>query len=182
MNVTRFLIAVLLTGTICSLGMFGIAEARTAPDFRAQTMEGKNIQFSTYLDQGPVLVDFWATWCVPCLKEMKELQKLYEEYQDRGFEILAVSIDNPRTSSKIKPTVISHGFTFPILLDPNKEILKKLGGKNVVPYLVLISPDGEIITTYEGYKAGNEKVIEKAILPYLEQVQVGGDESEGTTD
>ena len=42
-----------------------------------------------------VLVNFWATWCKPCVAEFPELLKLYEEYQDKGFEIIFISVDEP---------------------------------------------------------------------------------------
>jgi cytochrome c biogenesis protein CcmG/thiol:disulfide interchange protein DsbE len=158
------------------------ADERKAPDFRLKKVDGDDIQFADMLNRGPILVDFWATWCVPCLKEMGQFQKLYEKYHDRGFEILAISIDTPRSASKIKPTVKSKGFTFPILLDPNTEVLRMYGGRSVVPYAVIVSPDGHIVTTYEGYKSGNEKVVEQEIQKYLIDAQSDSSSPEGGTD
>lgn len=178
----RLTIGALVVGALCVLGTVVFGEGRKAPDFRLKAMEGDDVQFVDNLHRGPILVDFWATWCIPCLNEMVELQKLYERYHERGFEIFGVSIDNPRTASKVKPTVKSKGFTFPILLDPDKEVLKKFGGKNVVPYAVLVSPDGEVIAIYEGYKAGNEKAVEEAIQPYLIDVEPDSSSTEGETD
>jgi peroxiredoxin len=160
----------------------GWASDRKAPDFKLKTMDGESFQLADHLNQGPILIDFWATWCVPCLKEMDEFQKLYAKYHERGFEMLGITIDNPRTASKIKPTVKSKGFSFPILLDPNKEVLKQFGGKNLVPYAVIVNPDGEIIATYEGYKAGNEKVVEQEILPFLKNVTSDSTSSEENTE
>jgi cytochrome c biogenesis protein CcmG/thiol:disulfide interchange protein DsbE len=167
MSIKKMTLYGIMIGMLLGVVILGRAENRKAPDFKLKTMDGESVQLSNYLNKGPVLIDFWATWCVPCLKEMDEFQKLYVKYHERGFEILGVTIDNPRTASKIKPTVKSKGFTFPILLDPNKEVYKQLGGKSVVPYAAIVNPDGEIISTYEGYKAGNEKVVEEQILPFL---------------
>ncbi len=163
--------------------MVGVVWAgdRKAPDFRLKTLDGKMFRFSDHLGKGPMLVDFWATWCVPCKQEMKEFQKLYEKYHDKGFEIYAISVDNPRTSSKIKPTVASSGWTFPILLDPDKEVMKKFGGKQKIPYLVVVSPEGNIIAIHEGFKAGNEKVIEEEILPYLEDTDTSDVDAAGSS-
>jgi peroxiredoxin len=119
------------------------------------------------------------------MQEMEQFQKLYEKYHEDGFEIYGISVDNPRSSSKIKPTVASKGWTFPILLDPDKEVLKKFGGKQKIPYLVVVSPDGDIVAIHEGYKAGNEKVIEAEILPFIGEMDSSGEdaeESENTTE
>ena len=177
MQTKKLVLSSLAVIVIMCWALAGFAAGRMAPDFRAKTMDGKSVQFSDYLNRGPILVDFWATWCVPCIKEMAHFQELYDTYHDRGFEILGISIDNPRSSSKIKPMVKSKGWTFPILLDPNKEVLKKLGGRNVVPYTLIVSPDGEIIATYEGYKAGNEKIVEREILPFLMDIPTDSTES-----
>ena len=167
MSRKQSIILVLVIGALCVLTALSIADDRKAPNFRLKTMDGGEIQFADLLNRGPILVDFWATWCVPCLKEMVQFQKLYEKYHERGFEILAISIDTPRSASKIKPTVKSKGFTFPILLDPNKEVLRMFGGRSVVPYAVIVSPDGQIVTSYEGYKSGNEDVVEQELQKYL---------------
>jgi len=177
----RLIVGAVVVAALCVWGSV-LGEGRKAPDFRLKAMEGNDVQFADNLHSGPILVDFWATWCVPCLNEMVELQKLYERYHDRGFEIFGISIDNPRTASKIKPTVKSKGFTFPILLDPDKEVLKKFGGRNVVPYAVVVSPDGEVLAIYEGYKAGNEKAVEEVILPYLIDAEPDSSSAEGGTD
>jgi cytochrome c biogenesis protein CcmG/thiol:disulfide interchange protein DsbE len=173
----RLFLFALLFGVLGVLTVFAIASERNAPNFRLKTMEGGQAQFEDYLNRGPILVDFWATWCVPCKKEMAQFQKLYEKYHDRGFEILAISIDNPRSASKIKPTVKSNGFTFPILLDPNQEVFKKFGGRSSIPYAVVVSPDGKIVTSYEGYKSGNEKIVEEEIQKYLIDVQTDSSSS-----
>jgi cytochrome c biogenesis protein CcmG/thiol:disulfide interchange protein DsbE len=176
------IVLALVIGALCLMVSLSFADERKAPDFRLKKMEGDDIQFADMLHRGPILVDFWATWCVPCLKEMDQFQKLYEKYHDRGFEILAISIDTPRSASKIKPTVKSKGFTFPVLLDPNKEVLRMFGGRNVVPYAVIVSPDGQIVTTYEGYKSGNENVVEQEIQKFLINVQSDSSSLEGGTD
>jgi peroxiredoxin len=156
------------------------ASGRKAPDFRLKDINGNMVQFSDFLNSGPILVDFWATWCVPCIKEMEHFQKLYQQYQERGFLILGIAVDNPRSASKIKPTVRAKGWTFPILLDPKKEVLKKFGGGNLIPFTAVVSPNGDIISVHKGYKAGNEKVVEQEILPYLLSPEPVADEAAET--
>ena len=182
MSKKKLMIFVVVICMLLSVGILGWSANRKAPDFKLKTIDGESVQLSDHLNKGPILIDFWATWCVPCLKEMDEFQKLYAKYHERGFEIFGITIDNPRTASKIKPTVKSKGFTFPILLDPNKEVYKQLGGKSVVPYMMIVNPDGEILMTYEGYKAGNEKVIEQQILPFLKDIPTDSTVSESKSE
>ncbi len=173
-------LTITLTVLLCLAAGFVWASERKAPDFRLRSTDGKMVHFYDQLGDGPVLVDFWATWCIPCMQEMEQFQKLYEKYHEKGFEIYGISVDNPRTSSKIKPTVASKGWTFPILLDPDKEVLKKFGGKQKIPYLVVVSPEGNIIAIHEGYKAGNEKVIESEILPFIKDTDTGDVDAAGS--
>lgn len=174
----RIVVSAILIMALCLTVGLMWADERKAPDFRLKNITGEMVHFYDQLGDGPILVDFWATWCIPCMQEMEQFQKLYEKYHEDGFEIFGISVDNPRSSSKIKPTVASKGWTFPILLDPDKEVLKKFGGKQKIPYLVVVSPDGDIIAIHEGYKAGNEKVIEAEILPFIGDPDAGGDETE----
>ncbi|MDR1981626.1 MAG: AhpC/TSA family protein [Tannerellaceae bacterium] len=71
-----------------------VSVGKPAPDFAATDIEGKQVKLSDYLGRGYVLIDFWASWCAPCRKENPHLVKLYEEYKDKGFEIIGVSLDN----------------------------------------------------------------------------------------
>jgi len=68
-----------------------------APDFTAKDLQGKEVKASELLKKGPILVDFWTTWCGPCKREMPELDKLHKKYRDRGFSVVAISQDE-RTS------------------------------------------------------------------------------------
>ena len=176
----RIVVAAILVALLCLTVGLGWGDDRKAPDFRLKSTDGKMVQFYEQLGDGPILVDFWATWCIPCMQEMEQFQKLYETYHEKGFEIYGISVDNPRTSSKIKPTVASKGWTFPILLDPDKEVLKKFGGKQKIPYLVVVSPEGNIVGIHEGYKAENEKVIEAEILPFIEDIDTGDVDAAGS--
>jgi len=69
-----------------------------------------------------VLVNFWATWCPPCRKEMPDLEKLYESLGPQGFVVLAISDEDRPTVEKF---LQGKGYTFPILLDPGREIHKE---------------------------------------------------------
>lgn len=60
-----------------------------------------------------LLVNFWATWCIPCVKEFPDLVKLQNEYKEKGFEIIFISVDAPEDAeSKVKPFLTKNGVEF----------------------------------------------------------------------
>ena len=69
-----------------------------------------------------VLVNFWATWCPPCRKEMPDLEALYSRFHDQGLVILAISDED---SSKVAPYIADHHFTYPVLLDPGRNVARQ---------------------------------------------------------
>ena len=70
-----------------------LAVGQPAPLFESYTPENKTIKLIDYRGKY-VLVDFWASWCIPCRKENPNLVKIYHTYKDKGFDILSVSLDN----------------------------------------------------------------------------------------
>jgi peroxiredoxin len=118
-----------------------------APNFSLKDPAGKTIELKA-LRGKPVLLNFWATWCVPCRDEMPELEMLWRENKDKGLVVLAVSVDNARAARDI-PEFLKAGdprvgaYTFPVVLDENQDVLKqyKLLG---VPQSFFIDPAGVI--------------------------------------
>ncbi len=137
-------------------------EGRKAPDFKLETMDGDYVQLSDYLGKGPVLIAFWATWCKPCAEELTEFKKTYKEFEPKGLKIVAISIDNEKTASKVKPFVKSRDYPFDILLDPNSDVARKYYAYNI-PYSVLLDKNGTIVYSHLGYMKGNELTINKKI-------------------
>jgi len=102
-----------------------------------------------------VLLNFWATWCVPCLTELEAFRLLHAEYAARGFTVLAVSVDQPQTVARVRSFARARGFPFPVLLDPDEATYRAYGGA-VMPTSVLIDRDGLIVHRKEGYQPGDE--------------------------
>ena len=136
------------------------------PKMSLKMLNGKLINISSFLENGPILINFWATWCAPCLKEMKFLDKFNKKYIDSGFQVVSINTDTPRSLSKVKSFVKSRGYSFNILLDPKSEYIRKAGGK-VLPYLLLVNTDGTIFKRHIGYNPGDEITLEKEILEMI---------------
>ena len=127
---------------------------------------GKKIKLENYLSNGPVLINFWATWCAPCIKEMPYLDQFEKKYKDKGFSVLAVSVDNQKSLSQVRSFIKTKKFSFDIFLDPNMQIFKKLNG-NLMPTNVLIDKSGKVVWRHYGYLPGDEKKMEEQILNVL---------------
>ena len=140
----------------------------TAPDFNLPDMDGKNYQLSENTGKGPILINFWATWCMPCRAEMKKLKDIYKDYHDQGLEILSISIDDTKTVNKVKGFVKTNRYPFTILLDTNSEVFQLYQGSNP-PQTVLIDQNGKIAYTHTGYRKGDEIKLAEEIAKLLKK-------------
>lgn len=137
-----------------------IGQQKVVPDFRLESVNGGKVSLYELLKEGPVYLNFWAMWCAPCRAEMKVLNQIYEQYKFKGIKLLAINIDSPKSTAKVKSFVASQKFLFEVLLDPNSEVFQKFNGKNL-PYSLLINQKGEIVKIRNSYVPGDEKDIIK---------------------
>ena len=141
-------------------------EKQQAPQFELQNMKGEVVKLSDFSNK-LVLLDFWATWCVPCLKELPHLSKLQSKYGE-DIQVIAIDVDRPRSISKAKAYIKSNKFDFITLFDSNGEVTDLYNITNP-PRTILISPEGEIIFEHDGYKRGDEKQLEAEIVKWISQ-------------
>lgn len=138
-----------------------------APGFKAVDMNGEKVSLGDLLGKGPIVVQFWATWCKPCIKELPYLQQMHEEYSPRGLQAVAVTIDSPKSQSQVKKFVATRGYTFRVLLDGDQEIFKKLQGRGSIPYVVVLDGEGTVQYQHTGYRPGDEKKLEQVVVDLL---------------
>ena len=127
------------------------------PSVDVKTVDGVTINTSTLSNDGkPMIISFWALWCKPCIKELTTIAEVYEEWQEEtGVKIIAVSIDDARSSSRVKPTADGKGWTYDILLDQNSD-LKRAMNVNLIPHTFLINGKGEIVWQHTSFSEGAE--------------------------
>ena len=140
--------------------------AQSINHLRLKTVDNKRFEIKEYLDKGPVVIAFWATWCKPCRKELPAIKEVYEKYKDQGLTILAISIDSPRSLSKVKTFAKNSDLPYVFLVDPNGEQSTKLQVKDI-PYTLLANKSGEIVYTHRGYREGDEKELDEKISELL---------------
>ena len=125
-----------------------------APGFELETMEGKFFK-SSDLKNKTVILNFWATWCVPCIKEVSEFNKAYSSLKDNDIEIIAINF--AETRSVIDEFVSKHPINFPVLLDKYGNTSQDYRVRTL-PVTYFISPDGILMDIVFG--GITEKLIE----------------------
>ncbi len=166
------LVAILVVTLFCAPM---ILHAAKAPDFSLPDLEGKQVKLSDLLKRGPVIIDFWATWCKPCIRAFPDLQKLYEKYQDRGLTVVAISVDSPRTQVRVAPFIKSKKYSFVVLLDKDGRVARQYNAV-IIPRTLLIDQHGETVFATVGYHPSNHEKLEKALIPILPSSSEGDDE------
>ena len=140
----------------------------TIPNLKIKLLNGNTTTIHEMVEEGPLMIDFWATWCVPCKRVMKYLDQYHQDYEEQGFKVLMINQDTPRSLGKVKSYVVSQDYQFYVGLDPNKTIAKKLNGM-VMPTLILVDKGGGVKWRHQGYIAGEEVEINNQIKLLLEK-------------
>ena len=146
--------------TIAVIGIFttlSLSQNRTLPSVEVKTLDGGNINIQEIENSGkPIVISFWATWCKPCKKELNAIAEVYEEWQDEtGVKLIAISIDDTRSMSKVMPYVNASDWDYEVYLDPNGD-LKRAMGISTVPHTFLLNGKNEIVWQHKGYVDGDE--------------------------
>jgi len=144
----------------------GIEVGDRVPEYTAVDLAGSVVSFEDYLGE-VVLVNVWATWCGPCRVEMPSIQAAHEHYRDRGFTVLAISIDaGPGHREKVMEFAEEYELDFPILLDPEGKIgriFQTVG----VPETFVLDREGRIAKRLIGAtnwdSQGNQALIEELL-------------------
>lgn len=112
---------------------------------QVHTLDGREFTLGALRDQ-VVLVNFWATWCGTCRSEMPGFQAVYEGYRDRGFTIVALSVDDGQAT--VRDFFREHGYTFPVAM--STEDAARAFRVSGIPVSFLVDQNGEIRQTVHG--------------------------------
>lgn len=92
-----------------------------------------------------VVLNFWATWCLPCRAEMPMLERVVQQYAARGVAVVGASADAPETQEKIAPFVRELALTFPIWTGATTEHMEAFGLGTALPATALLDAEGRIV-------------------------------------
>ena len=159
----------ILTTMLCLLCGSAIAWAQL-PAVTLKSIDGSTVQSETLSNDGkPFIIDFFATWCKPCNRELSAIAEVYDEWQEEtGVKIYAVSIDQAQNIHKVKPLVDQNEWEYEVLLDPNSDLLKALGGQ-MIPFVVVVDGNGNVVSKHSGYTDGAESELIQEVRNLLAQ-------------
>ena len=143
-----------------SIFFCNLSVAQKIPSINIKTLEGKTVNTASFENNGdPVIISFWALWCKSCIKELEAISEVYEDWQDEtNVKLIAISIDDSRNTSKLKPFINSKGWEYEIYHDPNSDFKRALG-VNQIPHTFLLNGKMEIFSEHVGYTDGQEEEL-----------------------
>ena len=155
----------ILISLLLLVSTISFAQIKNLPNVDVKKIDGSNFNFKNIDNNGnPIVISFWATWCKPCTKELNNIAEVYEDWQDEtNVKLVAVSIDDRRSQSKVAPYVNSSGWEYEIYIDPNSD-LKRAMGVSTVPHTFLLDKNKQIIWQQRGYVEGDEYELFDEIL------------------
>lgn len=152
--------------TLSAICMAGVSlEGQAAPNFTLKASDGDNKRLSEYRGQ-VVMLNFWATWCTPCRQEMPYLNELYRTYEDLGFVVLGVNLDEKKQRAiRLEKEL---GVAYPNVFDLDKDV-SRLYQVNAMPTTVLVDRDGKVRYVNRGYRPGHIEVYQQQIRTLLRE-------------
>lgn len=130
---------------------------RKLPSIDLKTATGEPFNTADISNDGkPVILSFWALWCKPCVKELNTIADEYYDWQEEtGVKLIAVSIDDSRSSSKVKPFADGNDWEYDILLDVNGDF-KRAMNVNMIPHTFILDGEGNVVWQHTSFSEGGE--------------------------
>ncbi len=129
--------------------LFQPVEGMVRPDFSIADLDGRMRSISEW-DGKVVLINFWATWCLPCLTEIPELLELQNNYGEQGLQVIGIALQKPEEVSSF---VAEHNMTYPVMAGEAEVIViaESYGNRiGALPYTAIINRDGTVAFTRAG--------------------------------
>lgn len=124
-------------------------------DLTLQDASGQKVRLRE-LRGKPVVLNFWATWCIPCNDEMPMLVEMEKAYAARGVVFIGASLDDAKTKAKIPAFVAEHKIGFPVWYGASSDDLDKLKLGVAVPDTVFVDAEGHIVARILGQARADE--------------------------
>ncbi|MCX8042867.1 MAG: TlpA family protein disulfide reductase [Desulfobacterota bacterium] len=140
----------------------GVSQGKRAPDFVLKDIDGKQVSLSSFRNNNPVCLLFWATWCPYCVREIPRVKSLHEKYAPKGLKILSINIAANDPIQRVIGFRERYQLPYTILYDEQNTV-SQLYGVMGIPVSVIIDRNG--IIRYRGYQLpDNVEDILKALM------------------
>jgi thiol-disulfide isomerase/thioredoxin len=136
------------------------------PDEKIRMINGEFSELKNYVGEGPLLLEFWTTWCPNCPKQMGYLSDLAEHFKEVGLQVLGINLNEPKIVNKVKPYIQNRNFSYDIAIDPEEKLGEYFRVEGI-PTLLLIDNEGNVINRYVGYSPGQEENYVKDLSTYF---------------
>jgi peroxiredoxin len=130
-----------------------------APEVRFTMLSGESLGTSD-LRGKVVLVNFWATYCVPCMKEMPHLVQTYRKFSPRGYEMIAVAVSEDQPE---RVAAVAAKLPFKVAFDGDGTLARSFGNVHITPSTFVVDREGRIVKRYIGEPQWSElhAILEK---------------------
>ena len=149
----------------------GMAQNATVPqNITIKALDGSSVQTSVIQNDGkPMIISFWATWCKPCNRELNTIKEVYEDWQEEtGVKLVAVSIDDARSATRVKPHVDGQGWEYEVYIDQNQDFKRAMNVVNV-PHTFVVNGKGEVVWQHTTFVEGDEEELLEAVKKAMEE-------------
>ncbi|MEX2283114.1 MAG: TlpA disulfide reductase family protein [Gemmatimonadota bacterium] len=136
-----------------------------APVYSAPALNGESVSLAGLRGQ-VVLLNVWATWCIPCRKELPELQQLHQQLASRGLHVVGVSVDDGSADRAVDQFVREFGLTYTILRDPAEKVSHTFAIPGV-PASFLIDRNGKVVWRHLGPVTTGDPLLQSALKQAL---------------
>ncbi len=163
---TILILSTAVTFFSCSKGEQGaVSEKSAAPSFVLSDLQKHQVSLENYKNR-VVMLEFFASWCPPCQMSAPEIKSVYEKYKDKGFVVLAISIDKgPDAAGAVSSFVKEFDLPYPALMDDGKA--SRQYGVVSIPTSVVIDKQGRIRSRHIGLSPDFSKALSKEIEALL---------------
>ena len=141
------------------------SKPKQASDFTVSLVSGDTLKLVGQRGK-PVLINFWATWCAPCREEMPAMERLYLKHRERGFVLLAISVDSD--VALVKPFLQKHKLTLPVALDAKMDLANTYGVR-ALPASFVIDRNGYLAALALGPRAWDNRAAHTLVEGLLAQ-------------
>lgn len=158
-KIISILVAAMAAAAVCQA-------QEISPNAIVKDLSGNSIQMGDVLKDDVVIVSFWATWCKPCQNELDALAEIEDIWADK-LRVVAISIDDARSASKVRSTVKAKMWPYEVYTDENSTLAKSLN-ISTIPFVMIVS-GGKTVYSHTGYTPGSERLLVEDALSYLKK-------------